>query len=193
VKTPDKNPKAGAAKQKKQLLVLTGLSAVFAAVLAIQFSGDGKETFEVAALAEPATTSPEGGTESESEAPAVAVPVAKDNPVLSKPTSDVPPARSPFSNFWNVAPTGTTTEGMPALAAPSITVNATMPSETSGLAIIDGELRITGDMIQGWQLAEVHPRSVMLRAASGETVVVNMPLLAGGFAEPRSAALRQDG
>jgi hypothetical protein len=182
VKSPEKPAKNHAAKQKQQIIALGGLSAVFAAVLAIQFGG-GEAPPPAAAMTAPAP-GPSGevaessGASADEAPPAVPVPVAKDNPVLAEPVADASIKRSPFSNFWSVTPTTTRTTA-PSLSAPTITLNATMPSESRGLAVIDGALLFVGDTVQGWSLASVGPRSVTLQAPAGETVVIDMPLLVG--------------
>ncbi len=195
MKTPEKSAKPDNGKQQKQLLALGGLSAVFVAVLVIQFGG-GSSAPAASAMTAPspdeATADPveAGGAEA---APAGApIPVAKNNAVLSEPIAAGTTARSPFSNFWSVTPTNGTTN-VPAISAPTITVNATMPSDTAGLAVIDGQLHFVGDSIQGWSLAEVSPRSVTLRAPAGETVVVAMPLLVGRLALPESPSAGMGG
>ena len=196
MKTSEKSSKPDASRQKKQLIALGGLSAVFAAVLAIQFGG-GESAPEAAALTAPAAGDPAAGAV---EAPAVAaepeatpIPVAKDNPVLAATSAEPTLKRSPFSNFWNVAPTGI--KGAVASSAPTVTLNATMPGEDSGLAVIDGQLRFVGDSIQGWSLDSVSARSVTLRAPTGEQLLVSMPLLVGkiDLHEAMSAALAPAG
>jgi hypothetical protein len=190
VKNADKSAKPSNGKQKKQLIMLGGLSAVFAAVLAIQFSGTEAEP-AVAAMTAPAPAPATGTPDvaAAAEAPSgTPIPVAKDNTVLAEPLADATIKRSPFSNFWNNAPKATTSSVVPTLNAPTITLNATMPSDVAGIAVIDGQLHFVGDSIQGWSLAEVSPRSVTLRAPAGETVVVDMPLLVGKRALPAAAA-----
>jgi len=187
VKTPDKNAKADGSRQKKQYLALGGLSAVLVAVIAIQFgSGGDAATPAASAMTEPAAPVPEDGTvdDTASTTPPP-VPAAADNPVLSQPVPETKLARSPFSNFWSTAPAGTPAAAVAIAApAPTITLNATMPREAAGLAVIDGQLRFQGDSIQGWLLAEVRPRAVRLQATTGESVVVEMPLIVGRVTVP---------
>jgi hypothetical protein len=122
------------------------------------------------------------------EAPSSPAGVA-DNPVLSRPVEGVGLSRSPFASFWNVAKEGTAAgSAVPAIAPPSITLNATMPSDTRALAVIDGELHFVGDLIQGWELAEIGARRIVLRAADASSLTFEMPLLSGARAVPVGAA-----
>ena len=73
---------------------------------------------------------------------------------------------------------------LPDIAPPVVTLNATLPSDTRALAVIDGELYFVGDMVQGWELSDVQPRRIMLRSPSKATVTIDMPLLAGSVAVP---------
>ncbi len=70
------------------------------------------------------------------------------------------------------------------IAPPSVTLNATMPSAVRALAVIDGELHFVGDTIQGWELADVQPRSIVLRSPAHATVTIEMPLLSGASPVP---------
>lgn len=191
MKSSEKSARPGAGKQKKQMMALGGLVAVFGAVLAIQFGGGGAAPAAAAMTAptpDPANAVVISGSETTAAAPsAPSLPVAKDNPVLAEAVGDTAIKRSPFSNFWSVTPT-TSRSTAPTLNAPNITLNATMPSEVRGIAVIDGTLRFVGDSIQGWSLASVGPRSVTLQAPAGETVVVDMPLLVGRLAVPADDA-----
>ena len=182
MKTPEKNSKSDSKKQKKQLIMLGGLAAVFVAVMMTQFGGP-KPEYEVAALA----VAPDAVQPVTDAAPSPDAPEAKDNPVLSAPSSDEGLKRSPFSNFWN-GPSSNST-AVPDATAPSVTVNATMPSATKGMAVIDGELHFVGDTIGGWQLAEVRPRAIVLRGPTANSqVVIDMPLLVGKVALPGPGA-----
>src|SRR5262249_47421326 len=140
VKTPEKNSKPYPKKQKKQTDALGALSALFVALMIVQFGGSKQQSYEVAALA----------VAPDAEAPAAdaatpPAPEAKDNAVLSAPSSTADLKRSPFANFWN-APSANPA-AVPDVAAPNVIVNATMPSETRPMAIIDGELHFVGDTV----------------------------------------------
>src|SRR5262249_12836027 len=129
------------------IVALGALSAVFVAVMIVQFGGP-KPQYEVAALAvAPDAAVPATAADAAPPAPQV----AQDNAVLSAPSATSDLKRSPFSNFWN-APTSSNPAAVQTVAAPTVTVNATMPSATMGMAIIDGNLHFVGDTIGGWQL-----------------------------------------
>ncbi len=192
MKDKDKNSRRDAGKQKKQLLMLGGLVVVLGAVVAVQFGGS-EPGLEVAALAqEPAPdvaaapAAPDAAPAAAASSPAPATSVA-DNPVLSQPVPGDSLPRSPFSNFWNVASTGTTSGPLPEIAPPSVTLNATLPSETRALAVVDGELFFVGDTIQGWELADVQERRIVLRSPSQAMVTIEMPLLSGVRVIPAAA------
>lgn len=195
MKAKDKNSKPDAGKQKKQVLMLGGLVVVLGAVVAIQFGGS-EPTYEVAALAqEPAaeTAAPAAADAGPTAAASPAVPSppsnVADNPVLSQPVESGSLPRSPFSNFWNVASTGSASNNgpLPEIAPPSVTLNATMPSEVRALAVIDGEMHFLGDSIQGWELTEVQARRIVLRSPSQAQITIEMPLLLGARAVPRAS------
>jgi hypothetical protein len=196
VKTPDK--KADPKKQKKQLIALGVLAAAFVAVMLVQFGGsepkpeaaalavapDSAQTVVSAAMAAAAATA------ATPAAPATAAVAstepAKDNAVLSEPAAGGM-TRSPFSNFWS-APSPRSTAAVPDVAAPTVTLNATMPSAKGGMAVIDGQLHFVGDMISSWQLVEVRERAIVLRGPSANSqIVVDMPVLSGKLALPVSA------
>jgi hypothetical protein len=192
VKAKDKNAKPDAGKQKKQLLMLGGLVAVLGVVVAVQFGGS-EPTPEVAALAQDpaaiaaASSAPEAGAAAASSPqPAAPTSNVSDNPVLSQPVEAESLPRSPFANFWNVAASGGSAVAgpLPDIAPPVVTLNATLPSDTRALAVIDGELYFVGDMVQGWELSDVQPRRIMLRSPSQAMVTIDMPLLAGSVAVP---------
>lgn len=186
MKTPEKNAKPDAKKQKKQIVALGALSAVFVAVMLVQFGGSKPQQPEVAALA--AVPDAAAPAAADAAAAPVVAPVAQDNSVLSAPTTTADMKRSPFSNFWS-APSSGTKATVADVAAPRVTVNATLPSATRGMAIIDGELHFVGDTIGGWQLAEVRPRAIVLHGPTPTSeVVVDMPLLAGKIALPDASA-----
>ncbi len=185
MKTPEKNSKPDPKKQKKQLIALGALAAVFVAVMMTQFGGPAPQ-YEVAALAVPADALQPQGEANE----AAATPEVKDNAVLSEPSSGESMTRSPFSNFWN-APSSSSPTAVPDVAAPVITVNATMPNGSRPMAVIDGELHFVGDSIGGWQLAEVRARAVVLRGPNAASqVVVDMPLLSGRLEVPAVTGIR---
>ena len=165
--------KAGASsKQRTQMIVLAGLSAVLVAVVVGQFGGSETE-YEVAALAADAMIAPEADIEPDDVAVELA-PRARDNPVLSKPPSEAGLQRNPFENFWSREATGA--GAVQRLPPPQIAVGMTLPGSTRPLAIIDGRLRFVGETIQGWTLAEVRPRAVVLQSPAEERLVVEMPV-----------------
>jgi hypothetical protein len=193
VKPNDRNSAAASAaakagKQKKQALALGGLVAVLAIVLFVQFGGDSPEG-EVAAqaLEQPATDAsgaPVAAPDAGAAAPVAAAPSASgeapaDNPVLIKPVEGGL-VRSPFTNFWNAtARAGTAKQAQPEMAAPNVTLTATMPSAVRPLAIVDGQLRYVGDVIGGWTLVDIQARSISLRSPTKSVMTVEMPLLSG--------------
>lgn len=192
MKPKDKNAAqaAGASKQKKQLMVLGGLVAVLAVVMLIQFGGKSPDSAQPAqALEHPAdaasaavaeaTASANTPAAAPAAAPAVPTPPPVDNAVLNHPAEGDGLVRSPFSNFWSVARSGGGGGAANTVAPPPVTLNATMPSSSRALAVIDGELHCVGDSIQGWELAEVGARSIVLRSPTHATVTIEMPLLAG--------------
>jgi hypothetical protein len=204
VKAKEKNAKPQGRSQKTQLLVLGSLLAVLGVVVAVQFGGGDPSAGPVAsaASAPPDASAPQPSAApaapSAPAAPAVAaaatsVPSAAsavaDNPVLSQPLEDAGLPKSPFASFWNVAKEGASAGSVvPAIAPPSITLNATMPSDTRALAVIDGEMHFVGDLIQGWELAEIGSRRVVLRSADRSSVTFEMPLLSGARAVPGAVA-----
>jgi hypothetical protein len=198
VKPTDKNAAAAAAranKQKKQLMFLGGLAAVLGVVLFIQFGGSSPSGGPVAqAMEQPAADGSAAAAapaaQPGSPAGASSVPLLSeapiDNPVLIKGVEGLGFTRSPFTNFWNVSgKTGTATKGgTPDMAAPAVTLTATMPSTVRPMAVIDGQLHFVGDSIGGWTLTDVQSRSVMLRSPTKALVTIDMPLLTGSTAMP---------
>jgi len=196
VKTPEK--KSDPKKQKKQLMVLGGLAAAFVAVMLVQFGGsepepaaaavapppDSAQSVMSAAVAEAAATAATpAGT---AAAPVASGEPAKDNAVLSEPAAGGM-TRSPFSNFWS-APSTRSSTAVPDVSAPTVTLNATMPSAEGGMAVIDGQLHFVGDMISSWQLVEVRERAIVLRGPNNASqLVVDMPVLNGQRSLPVSA------
>lgn len=173
MKTPDVPEASGMAKDKKQLLVLGGLSLVLLAVMAMQFGDDGAapesapESMPVAAAATSLPGAPE----------AVARPAEPvSNPVLSADPTGGGVNDGVLESFWDVAtPMEAKVEEAP---PPSITVNATLISPgASPLAVIDGRLHRAGDTIGGWSISEIGVRQVSLRSPSDRAVTVSMPLL----------------
>jgi hypothetical protein len=202
VKAKEKNAKPEGRSQKTQVLVLGGLLAVLGVVIAVQFGGGDPASGPVASatsappdvgaaqpsVAPAAPSAP--ATPATSAAPAPSSPSAvADNPVLSEPLEDEGLSRSPFTSFWNVAREGAVAGAVvPAIAPPSITLNATMPSDTRALAVIDGELHFVGDLIQGWELAEIGTRRIVLRSPDRSSVTFEMPLLSGARVVPGAVA-----
>lgn len=202
VKAKEKNAKPEVRSQKMQVIILGGLLAVLGVVIAVQFGGGDPASAPVAsALGAPpgAGAAPPSAAPAASSAPATggatAVPAPSsptavaDNPVLSQPLAEEGLSRSPFTSFWNVAREGAAAGSVvPAIAPPSITLNATMPSDSRALAVIDGEMHFVGDVIQGWELAEIGARRIVLRSPDRASVTFEMPLLSGVRAVPRAVA-----
>jgi len=201
VKPKEKNAKSEAGRQKKQLMILGGLVVVLGIVMAIQFGGSHPDA-EAAALAQspsdPASIAQQLASDPAAAAAAAGMPApaapaqsapsgpsgaVSDNPVLSSPVEGEGLLRSPFAGFWNVAmPSGMSSAasgGGADIAPPSFVLNATMPSASQGLAVIDGEMHYVGDFIQGWQLTEVQARRILLTSPSRAIVTVDMPLMSG--------------
>ena len=177
--------KPEASKQKKQLIILGSLVGVLGMVLAVQFGGSEPEPPVAAATASPvagAESQPvaAGGAAPVAAAPAAPEPVAtaEDNAVLSQPVEGAF-SRSPFANFWSNATASAPSSSQADVPAPVMTLSATMPADSHGLAVIDGQLHFLGDSIQGWQLTEIRPRAVVLRSPADATIVVEMPVLVG--------------
>jgi hypothetical protein len=163
--------KAGASgKQKTQLIVLVVLSLLLVGVVAMQLRGSSTE-YEVAALAVGAMLAPEAEAAPELAA-AEEQPRARDNPVLSAPPADEGLERNPFANFWNNQVAGK--DAAQNVPPPQVALGMTMPGSTRPLAIIDGRMRFVGEAIQGWTLAEVRPRAVVLQSPAEERLVVEM-------------------
>ena len=200
MKAKEKNAKSEAGKQKKQLMILGGLVVVLGIVMAIQFGGSHPDA-DAAALAppsDPASIAQQLASDPAAAAAAAGMPAptapaqsaaagpsgaVSDNPVLSSPVEGEGLLRSPFAGFWNVAmPSGMSSSasgGGADIAPPSFVLNATMPSASQGLAVIDGEMHYVGDFIQGWQLTEVQARRILLTSPSRAIVTVDMPLMSG--------------
>jgi len=211
VKAKDKNAKPDANKQKKQLLMLGGLVVMLGIVIAVQFGGSEPEATaealapppDPAAIAQELATDPAAAAAALGEeapaAPAASSPASvasgssvADNPVLSEPVAGEAEGegllRSPFANFWSVATPAATTGEVVEIAPPSIILNATLPSAHRALAVIDGEMHFVGDVVQGWEVAEVLERRIVLRSPSQATVTIEMPILVGPRALPAALA-----
>jgi len=162
----------GWSKQKQQFVALGALTLLLAVVIGLQFR-ESETEYQVAALSEDAVAVTDAPAVEESAAPAE--PEAQDNPVLSQAPAEPELGGNPFSSFWNretkedAAPT--------TFPAPSVVLGITIPGGDRPVAVIDGELRFVGDVVQGWKLEEVHARSVVLRSPAQEQLVVEMPLL----------------
>lgn len=171
MKTKDAGKSKEWSKQKKQFVVLGGLSVVLVGVMVVQFRG-GDGEYEVAALSEDAVASAQEPEASVAATPAT--PAAKDNAVLSElpPDEDLP--RNPFTSFW--ARDTNQADTAPIIAPPAIVLGMTIPGGNRPVAVIDGQLHLVGDVVQGWTLEAVHARSVVLRSPTQEQIVVEMPL-----------------
>ena len=95
-------------------------------------------------------------------------------PCSARPRPKPSSSRNPFTSFWN----RDTGQGEVAamVPPPSIVLGMTIPGGNRPVAVIDGQLHFVGDLVQGWTLEAVHPRSVVLRSPISEQLVVEMPL-----------------
>lgn len=168
------------AKQKKQVLMLSGLAVLLVAVLFIQFGGSTPKN-EVAALAE--ITLDDAVSDAEAGGEVVAgAPVARENPVLLQSEKDDKLLRNAFSNFWDSA--SADEAPIVELTPPSIKLSGTMPGDGRAIAIIDGRIRFVGDTIDGWKLAEILPRAILLTGPGDASVVIDMPVIFGRVTVP---------
>ena len=164
-------------KDKKQLIVLGGLGAVLAAVLVAQFGGGDEEA---------------GGTPGAAATPAVALAQSDPSAVAAAPTEFLPGEenealsargigvrKNPFGEFWASDEPEVEEAVAPVAPPPSMTVNGTLTSGKTPIAIIDGQVRHVGDVISGWTLVGVEQRSVRMRSPTGATKTYEMPLLPG--------------
>lgn len=187
--TTDKSADKGAdKKQKKQLMMLSGLAVLLVAVLFIQFSGSEPE-FEAAALEDIDLEASESDSEDGGEAPAEPM-VAKENPVLLQTEEDDGLLRNAFSNFWDTA---SADEGpVVELTPPSIRLSGTMPGDGRAIAIIDGRIRFVGDRIDGWEITEILTRAVVLKGPTDTTITVDMPVIFGRVSVPEELDIPDD-
>lgn len=166
----------GMSKEKKQLLVLGVLGVVLVGVVVVQFGGGGEEGASAAsatpavALAKPDANLPAAG-------PTDIVPAA-DNEALVAPGIGV--RKNPFSEFWKSDEPVAEETAAPVVPPPSITVNGTLTSGKTPIAILDGQVRHIGDVVSGWTLVGIEQRSVRMRSPTGATKSYEMPLLPGG-------------
>ena len=96
-------------------------------------------------------------------------------------------ASNPFTSFWNRESSGGTS-APPTFPTPSVVLGITIPGGDRPLAVIDGELRFVGDVVQGWRLEEVHARSVVLRSPAQEQHVVEMPVFQAALVLPEAGS-----
>jgi hypothetical protein len=171
VKTKDAGKSKGWSKQKKQFVVLGGLSVVLVGVMVVQFRG-GDNEYQVAALSQDAVSAAAEPAASEAAPPAA--PVAKDNAVLSQVPAEAELARNPFTNFWSRDTNSGDTAAI--VPPPAVVLGMTIPGGNRPVAVIDGQLHFVGDLVQGWTLEAVHARSIVLRSPAQEQLVVEMPL-----------------
>ena len=165
-------PVQGASKQKKQLMVLGLLSVVLALVLGSQFAGGEGDADVPVAAAETVSVTPGVEVAGSSSSAPVSVP---DNRALTSGGSSAEVKRSPFESFWSSStPIETTVEDIP---APSVTLNGTMTSGKTPVAVIDGKTRFLGDFVQGWRLVSIGSREIGLESPTKAVVSVQMPLL----------------
>jgi hypothetical protein len=147
------------------------LSALLAVVLVVQLK-DGQAEYEVAALAEDAAVA--DAEPAPAEAAAEALPAPQDNAVLSQAPPELETLQNTFTSFWNRG----AAEAAPETIAPppSVVLALTIPGGEHPVAVVDGSLRFLGDRVQGWILAEVRPRAIVLRSPAGQQLVVEMPV-----------------
>ena len=161
----------GWSKQKKQFVALGALTLMLVVVVVFQFR-DKETDYQVAALAEDAVAAP---VEAQAEAaPAEPAPAAQDNAVLSQAPAEPELARNPFTSFWQREATDSNVAS--SYPRPTVALGITIPGGERPVAVIDGELRFVGDLVQGWTLESVQARSVVLRSPAQEQLVVEMPL-----------------
>jgi len=174
----------GWSKQKKQFVALGALTLLLAVVIGMQFR-ESETEYQVAALSEDAVAVTDAPAVEESAAPAE--PEAQDNPVLSQAPAEPVLASNPFTSFWN-RESSDRTAAPSTFPAPSVVLGITIPGGDRPVAVIDGELRLVGDVVQGWRLEEVHARSVVLRSPAQEQLVVEMPLFQGSLVLPEAGS-----
>lgn len=177
MRTPQvKTPSAGASSQKRQLTILAALAVVLVAVVALQFGQDSAPV----ALASTADDGAVGAV----VAPQAAGASAAANPVelsnnLALSGSSVSgdgPNPGAFESFWSFSEP--VDAGVEELPPPTILLSATLIGREGELdvAVIDGNLRYVGDMLQGWSIDSITSRAVTLRSSSNRVVTVAMPL-----------------
>lgn len=183
MKTKDAGKSNGWSRQKQQFVSLGVLSVVLVAVMVLQFR-DGETDFQVAALSQEAVLA---GVEPPTDEAAAAAPaVVQGNPVLSQAPAELELTHNPFTSFWS---RGTSDGSSEAISPrPSVVLGMTIPGGDRPVAVIDGELRFVGDLVQGWTLEAVHARAIVLRSPSQEQFVVEMPLFRRELVPPALAA-----
>jgi hypothetical protein len=173
--------KRGASKQKKQLAVLGVLGLVLVAVVVTQVSDPGGDSAADTPVAE-ALTGAEGAPVADASGSSSSPLSVPDNEALSAAGDGESVKRNPFQSFWNSdASIEATVQEIP---APSVTLNGTMISDKNdknkdgkSVAIIDGQIRLLGDLIQGWKLVSIGSREIGLESPTKAVVSVQMPLL----------------
>ena len=189
MKTAESGKSKGSTRQKKQFAALGLLSAVLVVVLVLQLR-QGEAEYEVAALSQDAVNAVPDPAEEEASLPAE--PVAQDNPVLSGPPAEIELERNPFTSFWSQEANGGATAA--SVPPPSVVLGITIPGGERPVAVIDGQLRFVGDLVQGWTLEAVRPRAIVLRSPTREEFVVEMPVFRRELtALPASAPPGSDG
>jgi hypothetical protein len=173
----------GMTKQKKQLVVLGALCLVLVAVLAVP-SGNSEEEIPE----EPEAGAPENpAAPAAAEAPATTAPApAPANEALSadevEGSDDEGLMRSPFESFWAMTkPVETKVDDLP---PPAVTLNGTLTSGRTPAAVIDGQTRFVGDVIQGWTLEAIGSREVTFISPGKNRATIRMPLLQLGGRRP---------
>lgn len=173
----------GLTKEKKQLVLLGVLSAALLAVLAVPFGAAEPEPEPEpppAAEAEPdpaGQPQPETAAADPAPAPAPAPAATPRDPVRAsaEPAEEEGLVRSPFESIWALTkPVETKIDDLP---APVVTLNGTLTSGRTPAAVIDGQTRFIGDMIQGWVLESIGSREVTLRSPGKNRVTIRMPIL----------------
>jgi hypothetical protein len=164
----------GLSKEKKQLFALGGLGVVLVGVLVVQFGGEA-EPDPGAPVAPPvaqAQTAAQPGA-----VPAIVGAPAEPNDALLGEGIGV--RKNPCSSFWQTDEPAAEEPEAPLAPPPAVTVNGTLTSGKTPIAIINGQVHHLGDVISGWTLVAIDARSVRLRSPGGATLTADMPLLPG--------------
>jgi len=178
LRTPQvKTPTPGASSQKRQLTILAALAVVLVAVVALQF-GQGSAPVAQASTAADGAVGAAVAPPATGDSAAAANPTEFSNNLALSGTADSGGGLNPgaFESFWSFSEP--VDAGVEELPPPTILLSATLIGREGELdvAVIDGDLRYVGDMLQGWSLDSISSRSVTLRSSSNRVVSVAMPL-----------------